>query len=142
MAYYNLGIALNDQNRFMEAEAAYRKAIALKPDYVEAHCNLGLVLRGQGQFKESLAAYRHGHELGSKRSGWRYPSLQWFRTAERLVESGEKAPAVLQGEAARANAGDALALAWMCQQHTRSNTAPPPDSTPTPSPPSRNSPPT
>jgi eukaryotic-like serine/threonine-protein kinase len=116
IAYSNLGAALNGQIKFAEAEAAYRKAIVLKPDYAEAHCNLGFVLQRQGRFAESLAACRRGHELGSKRSGWRYPSLQWVRTAERLVELDKKLPAVLQGETAPANAGEAVAIAWMCQQ--------------------------
>src|SRR5262249_43990769 len=80
--HYNLGNALSGQGKHVEAEAAYRKAIALKPDLAEPHCNLGNALRGQGRFTESLAAYRRGHELGSKQAGWRYyPSLQWVREA-------------------------------------------------------------
>jgi tetratricopeptide (TPR) repeat protein len=96
-AYSNLGNALNSQGKHREAEAAYREAIALKPDYAEAHCNLGNVLKNQDRFAESLVAFRRGHELGSKRPGWRYPSLQWVRDAERLVELDKKLPAILQG---------------------------------------------
>jgi serine/threonine-protein kinase len=94
-AYHNLGNALQDQEKRAEAEVAYRKVIELDPDAAEAYCSLGIALRSQGRFKESLAAFRRGHELGAKRSGWRYPSLQWVRKAEQLVEL-EKKPANVQ----------------------------------------------
>jgi tetratricopeptide (TPR) repeat protein len=41
-----------------EAEAAYRKAIALKPDDHEAYTNLGAALRDQGKLAEAEAAFR------------------------------------------------------------------------------------
>jgi serine/threonine-protein kinase len=100
----------------VEAEAAYRKAIDFKPDYALAHCNLGDALKRQGRFAESLAAYRRGHELGSKQPGWRYPSLQLVRTAERFVALEKKLLAILAGEESPANPGEALVLASMCQQ--------------------------
>jgi tetratricopeptide (TPR) repeat protein len=115
-AYNNLGGALGRQGEPVEAEAAYRQVIAVKADCAAAHCNLGLVLQRQGRFTESLAAYRRGHELGSKRSGRRDPSLRWIRRAERLIEVAKKLPAVLQGEAWPANPGEAVTLAGMCQR--------------------------
>jgi eukaryotic-like serine/threonine-protein kinase len=115
-AYYNLGISLNRQRKYVDAEAAYRKAIEIKPDFAEAHCNLGAVLQRCGRFIESLTVFRRGYELGSKRSDWRYPSLQWVRTAERFVELEDKLPRVFQGEIDPSNAGEAITLAWMCRQ--------------------------
>src|SRR6266478_1694563 len=41
MAHYNLGIALRDQGETDYAITHYRRAIALRPNYVEAHYNLG-----------------------------------------------------------------------------------------------------
>ena len=76
-----------------------------------------------GHFTESLVSYGRGHELGSKRRGWRYPSLQWVRKTERLVELENKQPAILQGEASPASPGAVLALAQMCQQHKRRHVA-------------------
>lgn len=44
--------------RFAEAEAAYRRALEIRPDYAEAHNNLGYLLRLTKRFAEAEAAYR------------------------------------------------------------------------------------
>jgi tetratricopeptide (TPR) repeat protein len=56
--YIRHGDALNGQGRHKEAEAAFREAVRLKPDYRVAHCNLGIALERQGRHKEAEAAYR------------------------------------------------------------------------------------
>jgi serine/threonine protein kinase/Flp pilus assembly protein TadD len=96
--HYDLGIALSGQGKLAEAIAAYREAIRLKPDYATARCNLGHVLSQQGQFREALAELRRGHELGSQRPGWPYPSAEWVRQAERRVALESRLPAVLRGD--------------------------------------------
>jgi Tfp pilus assembly protein PilF len=58
LAHYNLGNVLGQQRKLAEAEAAYRQALKLKPDFAQAHSNLGNLLRGQGRLAESMAAYR------------------------------------------------------------------------------------
>jgi serine/threonine-protein kinase len=115
-AHYGLGLALMGKHDLAGAAAEYRKAIALNPRFPEAHCNLGAVLRQQGKLTESLAYYRRGHELGSKRPGWPYPSPQWVREAERLVELDTKLGRVLKGEAPPADPGERIALAEFCQK--------------------------
>jgi tetratricopeptide (TPR) repeat protein len=85
-AHHDLGCALWKKGRVEEAIASYRRAIALKPDYAEAHCNLGFTLRHQGQFAGALAATKRGHELGSSRRGWSYPSDQWVQECRLLVD--------------------------------------------------------
>jgi serine/threonine-protein kinase len=115
-AHYNYGMALAAKGLLDEAVAEYRQAIRLNPDYADAHCNLGSVLKRQGRFDEALAFFRRGHALGSKQPGWPYPSAQWVRDAEQLMMLDRKLPAVLRGEGAPANPGEAVALAWMCQQ--------------------------
>jgi tetratricopeptide (TPR) repeat protein/tRNA A-37 threonylcarbamoyl transferase component Bud32 len=62
-AQLNLGVALADQGRVKEAEAAYREAIRLKADYAQAHGNLGLALGGQGRAREAEAAMREAIRL-------------------------------------------------------------------------------
>jgi serine/threonine-protein kinase len=82
------------------------------------------VLARQGKFAEALAAVRRGHELGSKRPGWRYPSAQWVRQAERDVELDAKLPQFLNGQAQPADAAERLELARLCQTgHKQLNVA-------------------
>jgi tetratricopeptide (TPR) repeat protein/serine/threonine protein kinase len=123
MAHNNLGNALREQGKPDEAVAYYRKAIALKPDYAEAHCSLGEVLAQQGEFRQALEEHRRGHELGSKRPGWPYPSAQWVRQAERLVELDAKLPSILKGETKPANTGECVELALMCALYKKLNRA-------------------
>jgi tetratricopeptide (TPR) repeat protein len=113
-AHCNLGNALRDQGKLAEAIAAYQEAIRLKPDYAEAHCNLGHVLRQQGHLKAAQEALRRGHELGSPRPGWRYPSARWVQEIDRLVALEEKVPAILKGKARADGAAELLELAWVC----------------------------
>jgi tetratricopeptide (TPR) repeat protein len=44
--------------RVNEATVLYRRAIALKPDYLEAHNNLGVALAGMGKIDQAMARYR------------------------------------------------------------------------------------
>lgn len=57
-AYSNLGIALNDQKRYVESVIAYQQAIALKPDYAEAYSNLGVSLNNLNRHAEAATACR------------------------------------------------------------------------------------
>ena len=110
-AHYNLGNALRTSGDLPGAVASYREAIRLKPDYAEAHCNHGLALRQQGLYAESLAEFRVGHELGSKRADWRYPSAKWVARAEQLAALADRLPAILRGDDRPADNSERLALA-------------------------------
>jgi serine/threonine-protein kinase len=114
-AHDHLGIALAKQGRYREVEAAIRLAIRLQHDFAEAHINLGCILQDQGQFADALESLRLGHQLGSKRSDWRYPSADWVRQCERLVELDRLLPKVLRGEAEPATAAERLELASLCR---------------------------
>jgi len=98
LAHYNFGNALHGQGKLDEAMAEYRTAIRLEPDYAEAHCNLGLVLLQQGDPAGALGKLRKGHELGSRRPDWRYPSAQWVARAEHLAAMPGRLAALLRGE--------------------------------------------
>lgn len=115
-AYFTLGVALHVKGRLDEAMAAYRHAIRFKPGFAEAHYNLAYVLSQKGRFAEALACYRQAHELGTNQPGWRYPSAQSVRKAERLLALDKQLKAILRGEASPINPGEAIALASMCQQ--------------------------
>jgi tetratricopeptide (TPR) repeat protein len=118
-AHNNLGAALHASGDVRGAIAAWREAIRLKPDDAEAHCNLGRALPGEGQYAESLAEYRLGHELGSKRPDWRYPSAAWVVQAERLAALAERLPAVLADTARPADDAERLAFAQMAYDTKR-----------------------
>ena len=57
-AHNNLGITLRELGKLDEAEASYRKAIALKPDAAGAHSNLGATLTELGRLDDAAASYR------------------------------------------------------------------------------------
>src|SRR5262249_41381666 len=80
--HYNLGNVLAALEQLDGAASCFREAIRLDAGHAEAHCNLADVLRGQGRYAEALTLMRRGHELGSKKPGWKYPSAVWVRRAE------------------------------------------------------------
>jgi hypothetical protein len=62
--YYNLANTLAALGQPDEAVAHYERALALRPDYAEAHNNLGTVLMAQGQVAQ--AAERHQRAIALK----------------------------------------------------------------------------
>ena len=50
------GVLLKDLGQLDLSIEAYRKALALKSDYAEAHNNMGVTLQEQGKFKEAVEA--------------------------------------------------------------------------------------
>ena len=46
-----------------QAVEAFRRALALRPDFAEAYTNLGNVLQGKEAFEEALEAYRQAISL-------------------------------------------------------------------------------
>jgi tetratricopeptide (TPR) repeat protein len=113
-AHYDIGNILRAWGRHEEAEAAYRAALRLRPDYAEAHCNLGIVLQDQGRFAEALVELHRGHDLGRKTPRWSYPSAEWVRECERLVELESRLPSLLRGQPESVTAAERLAFAQLC----------------------------
>jgi tetratricopeptide (TPR) repeat protein len=61
--YYNQANVWLKQRRVPEAIAAFRRALELQPDYVEAMNNLGNALRATGRSAEALPHFRRAAEL-------------------------------------------------------------------------------
>lgn len=57
------GYYLHQNQRLNEAEAQYRMAVQIQPDYAEGHYNLGLLLADQKRWPESLAEAHRAYEL-------------------------------------------------------------------------------
>ena len=58
VACFNLGTLLGGLNRPADAEAAYRAAVALQPNFPHARLNLGHLLERAGQIEPALAEWR------------------------------------------------------------------------------------
>lgn len=115
----NLGTALRQQDKPDQAVVAFQKAIQVDPNHALAWCNLAHALRQQGKYKEALPAMRRGHELGSRQSGWSYPTVFWIMETERWIALDEKLAALTRGEAVARSAGEQLALAEFCAAQKR-----------------------
>jgi len=62
-ARYVLGNALASARRLDEAEAQYREALRLHPDYAGAEENLGVLYKRRGDLRSALSHFRKAHAL-------------------------------------------------------------------------------
>ncbi|MEA2779957.1 MAG: hypothetical protein QOK29_1501 [Rhodospirillaceae bacterium] len=60
---------LQQAGRLEQAAASYGQALALKPDYAEAHNNLGNVLRGLKRVEEAVRSFRRALEIRPEHAG-------------------------------------------------------------------------
>ena len=61
--YLDLGNQYYQQQNWPEAAAEYRKALELRPDYVEAHYNLANTFAARSELKAALREYRETARL-------------------------------------------------------------------------------
>jgi Flp pilus assembly protein TadD len=59
----NLGVALASAGREAEAAGSFERAVALAPDYAEAHNNLALALGSTGRLSEAIEHYKEALRL-------------------------------------------------------------------------------
>ena len=63
-AYFNMGIAYNNQGNYPKAIESYEKAIDLKPDYASAYNNMGNAYHDQGNTQLQILNYKKAAKLG------------------------------------------------------------------------------
>jgi tetratricopeptide (TPR) repeat protein len=70
--FNQLGVALCAQGKYRAARSAYRRALAIKPDFSEAHCNLANLYQELGRLPEALTCYELAllHEPQSAVTKW------------------------------------------------------------------------
>ena len=98
---------------------AYTEAIRLRPGDADALCNLGHALLRVRRFEEAAAAFRRGHELGTKRANWTYPSLQWIEYAEGKAKLEGRLNQLLSGQALPRDAVERIELADLLYAKSR-----------------------
>jgi tetratricopeptide (TPR) repeat protein len=109
-----IGNVFLEHGQLDEAALAYGRAIDLTPDFAKAHCNLGGVLKQQGKLAEAVAAYQRGHELGSRRPGWNYPSGEWLQDCKRLQQLEGHLPDILAGTDRPGSVAEEVDCARLC----------------------------
>ncbi|MGH9857283.1 MAG: tetratricopeptide repeat protein, partial [Acidobacteriota bacterium] len=62
-AFYNLGVCYSNSGKYTEAEAAYRRAIVIKPNEPVAHYQLAMSLLGQSKNSEAKSEFLKYLEL-------------------------------------------------------------------------------
>jgi len=62
-AFYNLGVCYSNSGKYVEAEGAYRKAVAINPQEPVAHYQLAMALLGQSKNAEAKAEFNKYLEL-------------------------------------------------------------------------------
>lgn len=60
---FEIALAHHSAGRLLEAESAYRHALAVEPDLAAAHNNLGTLLQAQGRLQDALACYQRAIAL-------------------------------------------------------------------------------
>jgi Flp pilus assembly protein TadD len=67
--YYNIGFAEAQKKEYAKAEEAFKKAIELKADYIEAYNGLATVYNAQKKFEDAQAASQKAASLAAATGG-------------------------------------------------------------------------
>src|SRR5580704_11397905 len=57
--YFNLGVLLEDQDRFDEAIGAYKQALQCEPDHRDSHHNLARLFEASGRVQHAIRHFNH-----------------------------------------------------------------------------------
>ena len=62
-AFYNMGVAQQNENYLKAALKSYSEAIKIKPNYADSFNNIGLIQHIQGYFKEAIKSFSQAIEI-------------------------------------------------------------------------------
>lgn len=86
-AFFRRGVAHQAEGRLDDAVASYRQALALQPNYVEAHNNLGVMLRDQGKLDDAIASYQRAITIMPGYAEAHYNLGNAFQAQRRFTEA-------------------------------------------------------
>lgn len=113
LPYLNLGLALADANRPTEAEAAYRRALALDPPDVtrqRASIDLGLILVERGDLDEAERLFDAANAIGRHAIALRGLGMVARKRAQIALRAGDVATASAELNRANGVLREALAI--------------------------------
>lgn len=87
-AWFSLGVAYRNLERYREAIEAYREALRLKPDFATAWNNLGFAYQKMGRSREEIEAYQEALRLKPDFAG------AWYNLAGAYARSGNRSAAL------------------------------------------------
>jgi tetratricopeptide (TPR) repeat protein len=119
-AHCNLAMTLYDDGKNdAECEAHCKAAIDAEPDMAEAHFLLGQLYQMQGKYRDALPYLKKGHELGSKKPGWRAKSAERIAKVEQQIALEDRIDDVVKGAATPANERERLEFALILYRKKR-----------------------
>ena len=86
-AYCNMAIAYYTEGKHQEAIAAYKKAIAVKPDHAKAYYNMGVIYDDLKRYTDAIIAYKKAiaikpdYARAYYNMGWACEMLKQYRAA-------------------------------------------------------------
>ncbi len=87
--HFNLGTALRDEGKLDDAISHFKQAIAMFPNYADAHNYLGECLRDQGNMEDAIRSYQDTLALNPNHPGANYNMGEFLYLAGRYDEAAE-----------------------------------------------------
>ncbi|HEY1936594.1 MAG TPA: tetratricopeptide repeat protein [Candidatus Angelobacter sp.] len=123
-AWFDLGFAQSHQDKFADAIAAYKKAVALDPKWFEAQKNLGLALAKSGDLTSAAAAFRIAVTLKPIAGGKQALTDAWLSLAQATEESQPQEALTAYQKASELDPANSEAQVGVARMTERSGNAP------------------
>lgn len=101
--WFNLGVLYNDLNRHTDAEDAYRRSLAIRPDDADAVNNLGVLLFQKEDYEGALAQFQRQRDLAPNNSAAQLNVAACLVRLDRLPEAIEIWRNIVRADPTRAD---------------------------------------